>query len=53
MELDATWTAPTIDDQRPLEKLPGNLARLLTSVNAFIEFGGALHKRGVCVGRKS
>lgn len=48
MELDITWAGPPIDDQQTLRKLPSDLAKLLKSVNGFIQFGGALHLRGVC-----
>jgi hypothetical protein len=48
MELNITWAGPPIDDQHTLRKLPSDLAKLLKSVNGFIQFGGALHVRGAC-----
>ncbi len=39
---------PAIDDQRILRKLPGDLAKLLKSVNGFVQLDGALHVRGAC-----
>ncbi len=48
MELDITWAGPPIDDQQTLKQLPGDLTKLLESVNGFIQYGGALHVRGAC-----
>lgn len=48
MEIDITWPGPPIDDQQKLRKLPSDLSDLLQSVNGFVQFGGALHVRGVC-----
>ncbi len=48
MELDVTWAGPPIDDQRILRKLPSDLAKLLKSVNGFVQLDGALHVRGAC-----
>ncbi len=48
MELEITWAGPPIDDQQTIRELPGDLKKLLKSVNGFIQFGGALHVRGVC-----
>ena len=48
MELEVTWAGPPIDDPQTLTKLPSDLAKLLKSVNGFIQLGGALHVRGVC-----
>lgn len=48
MELEITWAGPPIDDRQTLRKLPSDLANLLEFINGFIQFGGALHVRGVC-----
>ena len=49
MKLDlVTYVGPEIDDQKLLEKLPKDLAKLLSQVNGFIQFHGGLHVRGVC-----
>ena len=48
MELNITWAGPGIDDQQTLKKLPSDLAKLLTSINGFVQSSGALHLRGVC-----
>ena len=41
MELDITWAGPPIDDLQTLRKLPSDLAKLMKSVNGFVQFGGA------------
>jgi hypothetical protein len=43
-----TFTGPPIDDTQLLDRLPDELAALLTETNGFIAFGGALHVRGAC-----
>ncbi len=48
MELEVTWLGPRLDDPQLLRRLPNDLAKLLKSVNGFIQFGGALHVRGAC-----
>lgn len=47
MQLEISWAGPPIDDQQTLKKLPSDLASLLKLVNGFIQFGGAIHIRGV------
>lgn len=47
MELTGvTWTGPAVDDADLLAELPDDLRRLLSAINGFVLFGGALHVRG-------
>lgn len=41
-----TWHGGPTDDPDVLEALPGSLRAVLTQINGFILFGGALHVRG-------
>ncbi|MFQ6553520.1 hypothetical protein AAD018_014380 [Aestuariibius insulae] len=45
-----TYQGPAVDDEEMLDRLPDSLRSILTSVNGFIQFGGALHMRGACFG---
>lgn len=41
-----TWTGPAVDDPELLAELPRELRGVLSAVNGFILYGGALHVRG-------
>jgi len=51
MELSSiTYTGPVYDGKSEIEnQIPENLLSLLKQVNGFIQYGGALHVRGLCV----
>ena len=45
-----TYQGPEFDASSPVvELLPANLVDLLKQINGFVQFGGGLHVRGVCV----
>lgn len=47
MELTGiTWEGPAIDDEDLLAEVPDALRKLLSAINGFVLFGGALHVRG-------
>lgn len=47
MELTGiTWTGPEIDDGEIVAELPPDLRNVLSTINGFVLFGGALHVRG-------
>lgn len=48
MELTGiTWSGPDVDDTDLLGELPRELRSVLSAMNGFVLFGGALHVRGV------
>jgi len=47
LELDGvTWTGEAVDDPEILEEVPEVLRDILSVINGFVLFGGALHVRG-------
>lgn len=51
MEMDGiTWSFEKTASKEDLRAVPDYLAKLLSSINGFVLWGGALHVRGLCSG---
>jgi hypothetical protein len=46
---DITWEGESIDDVEILSELPHELFNLLSEINGFILYRGAVHVRGACI----